>query len=138
MSNRGPKPQTSSNKAQSPPRAIPIDQIVPTADLHKDALVEFRRLITVLDARGSLDRIDLSLPTECARITDTLNCAHRLNAVVFDSKMVSTIAQLTSQRRGLLREMGLSIQPSRTHVHTTAKSSETPADPIAGKIKIHA
>lgn len=47
------------------------------------------------------------------------------------------ISLLTTQRRGLLRELGLTIKPSTTLVKTIAKNQEkSDVDPWVGKLKI--
>lgn len=127
---RGPKVKTALN---SPPGAgdrIRRDDVAPTSTLHPVALAEFQRLVVVLDSRGCLDRVDLAIVTECARVKETLDIMYSLN----DLKQIPLF---TAQRRGLLRELGLTIKPSTTLVRSDAKNRES-TDPIADKIKIHA
>lgn len=124
MSKRGPKPQTAKNK---PPRAtgrIVHISVEPTSALNEVALTEFWRLVRVLDSRGSLDRVDLATVTECARVKETLDIMYALN----DLKQIPLF---TSQRRGLLRELGLTIKPSTTLVKTIAKNSTKNEDQSA-------
>jgi hypothetical protein len=92
----------------------------------------------VLANRGSLDRVDLGVVTEAARVKTEIDrlYAEPLDGQARDSKTVGLIALLTSQRRGLLRELGMTIKPSTTMVKTTAKNGE-PIDPIEGMIKLH-
>lgn len=128
---RGPKPQTAQNGPRRITRRIQHDKLEPTSALGPEATAEFFRLCDVLGNRGSLDRVDLGTVTECARIKVRLDKAY----VDDDTKIIPL---LSSQRRGLLRELGLTIKPSTTAVHAIAKSPETPSDPIADRIKIHA
>lgn len=74
--------------------------------------------------------------TECARIKDLLDRVQKSAASgEVDRDVVKTIGLLTSQRRGLLRELGLTLQPSRTLVKTIAKSGE-PGSKWGDKLKI--
>jgi len=52
-----------------------------------------------------------------------------------DIEKVKLVNLLTTQRRGLFRELGLTLQPSRSVVKTVAKTPEEP-DPIAKLIRI--
>ena len=127
MATRGKKPKTASNSA--PPIGIKFEGVLPTSILNKEASKEFSRLCTVLFLRGTLERVDIAVLTECARITARLDQAYKLDEL-------KVINQLTTQRRGLLRELGLTLQPSRSVVKTVAKETNQ-ADPVAGKIKLH-
>ena len=129
MASRGKKPKTAKN---STPRLLPTDfrmEIHPASPLVDKQLAEFRRLVDVLFARGTLDLVDVAVITEAARV-----CARLSKA--YDDDDTKVINQLTTQRRGLLRELGLTLQPSRSLVKTVAKD-QNEADPIAGKIKLH-
>lgn len=132
---RGRKPGTVLNGFKSVTGRIRHDKLEPTSTLNDNAKEEFWRLVSVLDNRGSLERIDLAVVTECARITDLLNRTHEMLALGIDPKAVQLVTMLTSQRRGLLRELGMTIKPSNTLVKTTAKTPEA-ADPIRGLIKL--
>jgi phage terminase small subunit len=136
MSTRGPKPKTAVNASRKPPRALPLTKLNPPSELNAEALAEFRRLIAILDNRGTLERVDLAVVAECARIKDLLDRAHGFVDRSIDPKMIAVVTQLTSQRRGLLREMGLSIMPSRSVVKTTMKSPEATTEPVAKLIKM--
>jgi hypothetical protein len=137
MAIRGPKPKTA---RKSRPRAGRIDHssFDPPYPLAGVVLDEYWRLVDVLDNRGSLDRVDLAVVAECARISGLLARLYGdLGQGSLDSADLKAIACLTAQRRGLLRELGLTIKPSTTLVKTVAKNSnavEAPA--IAGSIKI--
>jgi hypothetical protein len=121
----GPKPKTAKN-SRSKPQAH--GSVEPTSKLAAVALKEFQRLAAQLDLRGTLDRVDASVLTECARIKEMLDVAFTLN----DDKM---IGKLMLHRRGLLRELGLTLQPSRSVVKTTAKAA-LEDDKWAGKLKV--
>ncbi len=136
MITRGPKPKTAKKAAQKPPRTISLDQLTPPSDLDAEANSEFVRLVRVLDNRGTLDRIDLAVLAECARIKGLLDRVHcSLGRSSPDLSTLKMIGLLTTQRRGLLRELGLTLQPSRSVVKTTAKQPED-ADPLAKLIKL--
>ena len=137
MPDRGPKPRTVRNSPPRPSGTVPISEIEPTSALNPEALAEFRRLVAVLDNRGTLDRIDLAIVTECARIKDLLDQNHKLLSITMDPKTVAIVTQLTSQRRGLLREMALTMTPSRSVVKTVARSNADDAgDPMARLVKL--
>ncbi len=141
---RGPKSKTARNSRYDAPGRIQHESVVPTSALTDSGKEEFWRLVGVLDSRGSLDRVDLSVLTECARIKDQIDrlyvSADAESAaevpLALSGKTIQLITMLTSQRRGLLRELGLTIKPSNTVVKTIAKDG-TQADPIAAKIKLH-
>ncbi len=67
--------------------------------------------------------------TEAARVTERLDKAYRDD----DTKVIN---QLTAQRRGLLRELGLTLHPSRSLVKTTAKSASDLESKWAGILKV--
>jgi len=127
MATRGKKPKTLSNSA--PPVGLKFEDIQPTSILNAEASAEFSRLCTVLFLRGTLERVDIAVLTECARVTARLDQAYKLD----ETKVIN---QFTTQRRGLLRELGLTLQPSRSVVKTVAKNAKDADDPIAGKIKL--
>jgi phage terminase small subunit len=126
--NRGPKPKTARNGGSRRSGRIHHETIEPTSTLGDIAKVEFWRLVEILSNRGSLDRVDLATVTECARIKERLDKAYLDD----DTKIIPL---MTSQRRGLLRELGLTIKPSTTLVKTVAKTPEA-ANPIKSLIKL--
>jgi phage terminase small subunit len=136
MSDRGKKLKSSKNSPRGTSGIIHRESIEPPSELTPGARAEYDRLCDVLDSRGTLDRIDLAVVAECARIKDLLDQVQKLCGLGIDPKMISTACQLTSQRRGLLREMGLSIQPSRSVVKTAGKTPKETAEPIARLLKI--
>jgi phage terminase small subunit len=85
--------------------------------LGKVAAAEFQRLVARLDNRGMLERCDPGHITEAARVFEAL-----CNA--YTEKNQKTINQMTTQLRGLRRELGLTLHPSRSHVTTVAKNSD--------------
>ncbi len=127
---RGPKATTAHNSPLRVSERILHTQVVPTSPLGPVALAEFQRLVDVLDGRGCLDRVDLATVTECARVKEQLDALYAVNDLKF-------IPLFTSQRRGLLRELSLTIKPSNTLVRSDAKNQKS-TDPTADKIKLHA
>lgn len=140
---RGPKPRTAKNASQRTAGRIVHAKLEPTSALSVDGLREFQRLVAVLDNRGSLDRVDLAVVTECARVNEQIDQLYATPNLNEDGKeipglskqSIQLITMLTSQRRGLLRELGLTIKPSNTMVKTVAKSSE-PGSKWGDKLKI--
>lgn len=131
MATRGPKPKTAKNSRRKAPTTIKIDQVEPTSALAADALKEFYRLVGVLDRLRILERVDLSVVTEAARTKELLDRAYRLHEQTIDPKNVSVVTQLTSRHQGLIRMLGLSVQPSRSVVKTVAKNSTKNEDQSA-------
>jgi hypothetical protein len=133
MSARGPKPRTASNSSRK--GLIRRPGLEAPSRLSIEAQREYERLLAVLDGKGTLDRVDLAVICECARITAVLDAAHEAAGGKPDLASVKIIGLLTSQRRGLLRELGLTTMPSRTVVR--AKGGQSPdADPIGPLIKL--
>jgi hypothetical protein len=133
----GPKRKTARNRPQAAPRTIPIEQIEPTSVLTVEALTEFYRLASVLDNRGTLERVDIAVVTECARIKALLDRAQDDTddlAGNLDINKVRMVTALNSHRLALLRSLGLTLMPSRSVVKTVAKTPEA-ADPLAALIK---
>ena len=95
---RGPKPKTLKNSRSKPTLGRAIDYPEPASVIGPEAHLEFYRLCAVLDQRGQLDRVDVSVITECARITILLNRCHALQDVMIDPKNIILVTQLTSQR----------------------------------------
>ena len=136
---RGPKLKTAKNTSKSTPGLIRHEAIIPTSTLTPGALHEFQRLCTVLDSRDTLDRIDLSVITECARVADQIDQLYRLlDPELPDSKTLKLISILTTHHRGFLREMGLTMQVSRSIVRTNAKIPQIKTETIGSKIKLGA
>jgi hypothetical protein len=117
-SNRGPKLHTIGNSAPHAGGFIrtPME---PTSKLNAAGRAEFRRLVAALSSKGTIGRVDPGVVTECARIKAALDSIHEANDIRADLKAVTT---LTSQRRGLLRELGLTLQPSRSVVKSVPGS----------------
>lgn len=134
MSARGPKPQTARNRRPAAPVATPLGVIEPTSTLDVDALKHFYKLLADLDRMGILERVDITLVTEAARIKECLDRVYEMNNPI---KHAGKIAQFTCRYQGLVRMLGLSVQPSRSVVKTVAKD-QTSTDPTASKIKLHA
>lgn len=135
----GPKPKTRKN-SPSKPSVLPLaEALYATSDLTPVAQEEFQRLARVLDSRGTLERVDIAVLTECARIKALLDRAQAdVDGPVggLDADKVRIVTALNSHRLALLRALGLTLMPSRSVVKTVAKD-DNQADPIAGKIKLH-
>ena len=136
---RGPKPKTAKNAPRKPVETLPLAGVYATSDLTPVASKEFKRLVTLLDNRGTLERVDIAVLTECARIKALLD---RAQADVddpvgdLDKDKIRMVTALNSHRLALLRALGLTLFPSRSVVKTIAKDPSQ-ADPIQGKIKLH-
>lgn len=137
MGRRGPKPRNAAN-SQGHASAEPPAHVEPPCDLSGGALAEFRRLAGVLDSRGTLERVDLAVVAEASRIKALLDKAHGV-ADVTDPATIKVLNVLTTQRRGLLRELGLTLQPSRSVLRTDArtKSDGDEDDPVRKHLKLH-
>jgi hypothetical protein len=130
---RGPKAKTKRNS-----RVVSfgdISQIEPTSPLGDIAKVEFRRLLTLLDSRGQLDRVDIGIVTAAARTKELVD---ELYSAINKIASITEISQAENLYLGRLRALGLPLQPSRTLVKTTIKEAKPGAEPIAGLVKIHA
>lgn len=137
MAQRGRKPRTARNSPDRHPGLIRHGSLEPPSALDKVAKVEYGRLVDVLDEKGTLDRIDLAVVAEAARVKALLDRAHAMVEKALDPWAVKMINVLTTQRRGLLRELGLTLQPSRSVVRTNPSQSEAAEDdPVAAMIKL--
>jgi hypothetical protein len=85
---------------------------MPVSRLKRHAKTEFDRLIVVLRRRGTLERVDMGTVTELARVKALLDAEHARPGEP-DAARLKAIAILTNLRRGLTRELGLTLQPSR-------------------------
>lgn len=108
MSKRGPKPGPKIRFTPAPGR---IDSPV---ELNADERAEFDRLVELVNGRGLLARIDPAALADLARAQVTLNGLYAAKA-----RNVKAIAQMQNVVRGLRRETGISIQPSRVMLRTT-------------------
>lgn len=130
---RGPKTRTAANSTRG---FIRHASFAPPSELTDAAKAEYNRLIEVLMEKGVLDRLDLGLVAECARIKDVLDQAYKAVTGAPDRDTIKMIGLLTSQRRGMLRELSLTLQPSRANYKANAIAPEREADPIASHIKL--
>ncbi len=122
---RGPKPKTIHNSA---PGSAPLDRspLEPTTNLSIEARREFDRLVASISSRGLIGRVDAGHVTMAAILAAELNAILAENDTAANIK---TIAQLSSQIRGLRRELGLTTQPSKSLVRPGAFAE--PADALA-------
>jgi hypothetical protein len=122
MTRRGPKLQTANNAPGNVKGFIRHESLTPTSALTPEALAEFDRLIAVLDARGTLDRVDLAVVTNAARVKALLDRAEADVKDNLDPIRLKAMTTLLAQHRGLLRELGLTLQPSRSLIRTNAQA----------------
>jgi phage terminase small subunit len=134
MATRGPKLRTAANAGRSKKGLIRRDSFEPPSELNEVAKAEYWRLVEVLRCKGTLDRVDLGAIVEAARVKDVLDRAYAIAAKGLDMYAVRFVALLTTQRRGLIKELGLTLQPSRSVVKTNAVPAEE--DPMAKLIKL--
>src|SRR3954469_297183 len=100
MSARGPKAKTASNSPRlGGAKVIRHETLEPPSELPDAARAEYDRLVGVLPAKGALDRMDLAVIAECARIKGLLDVLHKLAETSPDRLTISSIGMLTSQRR---------------------------------------
>jgi hypothetical protein len=122
MANRGPKPKTAMNSGSHQAGFIRGPH-VPTSDLTPGGHTEFTRLVGMLTSMGTLERVDMGIVTEASRVKAALDEIHAENDTRGNIKVIGI---LTSQLRGLNRELGLTLHPSRSVVngHRPALSSK--------------
>jgi phage terminase small subunit len=136
MSTRGPKVRTSQNSRKAPLGSIEHASLEPPCTLTDEARAEYDRLIEVLRSGGTLERVDLGCVANAARVKDLLDRAHKAVGAGIDAKKVKLMNLLTTQHRGLLRELGLTSQPSRLVFRATPATTGEVEDKWAGKLKI--
>jgi phage terminase small subunit len=132
MAKRGPKLATGNARPRECRGRCPASP----SKLAPEAAAEFKRLVRVLRQRGALERVDLAVVAEASRVKALLDDAHEW-ADVRDHATISVVNTLTAQRRGLLRELGLTLQPSRSLIRTDAVDVDAQdADPLGSLIRI--
>ncbi len=112
--NRGPKLRTAANTA---PGQSKLDRagFEPTFKLDLAGRREFRRLVAAITARGLVGRVDVGHLTLCAHLSAELE---RILRDPVGPETIKLVTTLTSQIRGLKREMAITLQPSRNAVKT--------------------
>jgi phage terminase small subunit len=135
---RGPKQRTSENSRKGTVGIVRHDTLEPPSVLSEAARVEYERLVAVLKAKGTLDRVDLVCISECARIKVLLDSAQQDAAKGIDWDKAKLVAILSGQHRGRLRELGLTTQPCRSAVRANPIGSERDRSPSPwdGKLKV--
>jgi phage terminase small subunit len=134
---RGPKPRTAENARLGHKELIRHETLESPCELTEAALAEYRRLVGVLQAKGTLDRVDLCVVAECARVFGLLNHAHADIEGKPTWQQAKLVGLLTTQRRGLLRELGLTTQPCRSVVKANPVGSERDEkNPWEGRLKV--
>lgn len=133
---RGPKTKTARNTSPRHKELIRHETLEPPCDLTEAARAEYDRLIAVLSTKGTMDRVDLGVVAEAARIKDELDIAHVVFRAGRNLAGAKLVGLFTSQRRGLLRELGLTTAPNRSVVRANPVPAEKDDDPVAGKIRL--
>jgi len=131
MSQRGPKARTPRN--ERPASRFVDTNIEPTCELTEGAKVEFKRLVATLWERDLLDRAEIGHISQAARVKDWLDTVcGKPGGDVRDAAMLLT------HLRGLHRELGLTLQPSKGVGRNKAlpEPVEAEDDPVAGRIKL--
>lgn len=134
MSRRGQKLRSAENSHPSRPGIVRHETLASPSELSPVAQAEYDRLIGVLTTKGTIDRVDLSTIAECARIKAALDALYKTDPDLAGRWSIARAGTLTTQRRGLLRELGLTLLPSRSMVRTNPVPAEE--DPIASLIKL--
>ena len=115
---RGPKIHTAHNAPPGARERVQRDAVVPTSELTPRGLKHFELIVEEIGSRGCLDRVSLATLTDFARISDLLDELHGKFHGLEPKARLGMVALLTAQRRGLLRELGMTIKPSTTLVRT--------------------
>ena len=131
---RGPKLKSAENSRPDLPGIVRHETLEAPSPLSPAAQAEYERLLGTLRSKGTLDRVDLAIVAECARMKGALDRLYELDPDLAERGAVAKAGILTSQRRGLLRELGLTLQPSRNVVKTNPVPDEE--DPLASRIKL--
>jgi phage terminase small subunit len=139
---RGPKVRTAQNAALGHKELIRHETLDAPCELTAGARDEYERLLGVLQTKGTLDRVDLAVVAECARIKSLLDIAHASVEGITemsgaDWPKIKLVGFLTTQRRYLLRELGLTTQPCRSVVRANPVGSERDdKDRWSGRLKV--
>lgn len=134
---RGPKVRTQENSRQGVAGSLTHEGFDPPCKLSMPAKREYYRLVGLLDSAGTIERVDLMCVANAARIKALLDRAYRDLRRLPNQDSLKAVNMLTTQHRGLLRELGLTSQPSRTVFRAKPKGSERDdQSPWAGKLKV--
>ncbi len=129
---RGRKVKTAQNSTTGFIRRETLDA---TSELTAVSQAEYDRLIGVLTSKGILDRVDLAVVVEAARCKEYLDRCYAILAEKPSLNEAKLISVITTQRRALLRELGLTVKPSNSRMTVNAVPPET-MDPISARIKL--
>ncbi len=118
--------------------SIAHDGLDPPCKLNRAARIEYDRLLDVLKSGGVLERVDLNCVANAAKIKALLDRAHKDLGRSLDPIKLGAVLKLTTQHRGLLRDLGLTSQPSRTIFRGKPAGSERDNNesPWVGKLKV--
>ena len=111
---RGVKPKNAANSRRRTRGVIRHDEMLePASLLTLEARVEYDRLAGVLRQKGTLDRVDLGVITEAARVKALLDRLHsQIEENLGNWRVLNRLVALTAQRHILLRSLGLTTVPS--------------------------
>jgi phage terminase small subunit len=141
MMSRGPKQKTARNSRRGSAGIIRHEALEPPSVLTRQAREEYDRLVGVLQCKGTLDRVDLGVIAEAARVKALLDRLHRkIEKDQDDWRALNRLCTLTTQRQALLRGLGLTTQPCRSVVKAnpigSQRDEEPNPSPWAGKLKV--
>jgi hypothetical protein len=136
MATRGPKTKTLLNSRKGPSGSIVHGCLDPPCDLTDDAKVEYERLLDVLRSAGTLERVDLLCVANAARVKALVDKAHKALDDDMDPTRVKLLNLLTTQLRGLMRELALTLQPSRTTFRAKPPADGEAASKWTGKLRL--
>ncbi len=89
---------------------------------------EFKRLVTAVSSKGLAGRVDAGHLTLCAILTAELAAVLEEGEA---AKNIKVVSQLTTQIRGLKREMGLTLIPSRSALRASVVPDQQDGDRFA-------
>jgi hypothetical protein len=137
MANRGEQTKTPSNSRKRITMVPESEYPEPTAELNRIALKEYKRLCRVLDSHGMLERAEPGVITSASLTKERLVSLYKNLAFGLDPKYIdSKINAAENIYLGRLKALGLTLQPSRSVVKTTARQPVDSSDPWSNKAKI--
>ncbi len=132
---RGSKIRTPENRRN--PRQIAIGEGVTDSPvtLTPAAQAEYERLLQVMQEFGSLEVVDLIVVANAARTKDLLDKAYEALDGGIDRLKLRSVNLLTTQHRGLMRELGLTTSPNRS-VFRPKPQPESKTDEWSERLKV--
>jgi phage terminase small subunit len=135
---RARKVKTARNSRRSTVGFVRHETLEPPCKLTAPARKEYDRLVAVLKAKGTLDRMDLACVAECARVAVLLDAAYGSIKGEPTWEQAKLIGLLDGKHRGRLRDLGLTTQPCRSVVRAnpTGSAYDDEPGPWAKKLKV--